>query len=106
MNELCCLTNTKNFLYYIFIQLLICKLVRVCYKKWKEHRMDLSIENLQKLKSINNIVIFPITIYDINGKALVFDGIDTPKPLPYSFPIKFNKRKKLSIQYGKFNEIF
>lgn len=68
--------------------------------------MEISIKNLQKLKSINNIVIFPITIYDINGKALVFDGIAPPKPLPYSFPIKFNNRKKLSIQYGKFNEIF
>ena len=65
----------------------------------------ISIENLQKLKSINNIIIFPITIYDINGNSLVFDGIDSPKSIPYYFPIKFHKRKKLSIQYGKFNEI-
>lgn len=68
--------------------------------------MELSIENLQKLKSVNNIVISPITIYDMNGKALVFDGITSPKPIPYAFLLNLIKEESYLSSMGNSMKLF
>lgn len=71
-----------------------------------EESVALSMENIQKLKSVNNRFIFSITIYEKNGTVLFFEELKPPKLPPYPLSLTFNKKHKLSIQYGKFNEVF
>ncbi|NME48499.1 YSIRK-targeted surface antigen transcriptional regulator [Enterococcus gallinarum] len=68
--------------------------------------MSLSMENIQKLKSVRNRFRFSMTIYDKNGTLVSVEGLEPPEPLPYSLSFRLNKKHNLSIQYGKFNEVF
>lgn len=68
--------------------------------------MSLSMENIQKLQSVRNIFRFSVTVYERNGNALSLEGLEPPEPLPYSLSFTFHKKHNLSIQYGKFNEVF
>lgn len=68
--------------------------------------MSLSMENIQKLQSVGERFRFSIAIYEKNGTLLSFEELDTPSLPPYPLSLTFNKTHNLSIQYGKFNEVF
>ncbi|OTO01326.1 YSIRK-targeted surface antigen transcriptional regulator [Enterococcus sp. 5B3_DIV0040] len=68
--------------------------------------MALSMENIQKLQSIGKRFRFSIAIYEKNGTLLSFEELDAPSLPPYPLSFTFNKKHNLSIQYGKFNEVF
>ncbi|OTN86679.1 YSIRK-targeted surface antigen transcriptional regulator [Enterococcus faecium] len=68
--------------------------------------MSLSIENISKLKSTKNRFRVSIVVYERNGTLLFLEELESPILPPYPLSFTFNKKHKLSIQYGKFNEVF
>lgn len=68
--------------------------------------MKLSVEDLQKLKKISDRFHIDIRVYDKNGNALYFDVLSPANEPPYPLSFQFDPKHMLSIQYGKWNEVF